>query len=62
MKVSWAEKLNATKGKQPIKKSDVGGVHYEDYKLDDGYWRYTWVNFTLNDPTDVEVYLMEDED
>lgn len=58
--VSWSEKVAATEGLKPIARYNVGGIYYEDYKLNDGYWRYSWVNFTLSDnPEFVEVNLME---
>ena len=61
--VTWQEKLDATVGHKPSVRSNVGGVYYEDYMLNDGYWRYTWVNFTLDDHPDfVEVNLMENDD
>lgn len=60
--VSWAEKANSTAGKIPVAKGGMAGVHYEDYELHDGYWRYSWTNFTLDDhPEFVEVNLMECE-
>lgn len=60
--VSWQAKLDATVGKKAIAKGGMAGVYFEDYTLDDGYWRYTWTNFTLNpNPEFVEVYFMEDE-
>lgn len=58
--VTWQEKLDATNGFKPVEFSNVGGVYYEDYNLYDGYWRYTWTNFTMDDhPETVEVYKME---
>lgn len=61
--VSWKEKIDATVGYKPAHRSGAGGVYFEDYILPDGYWRYTWTNFTLADhPDTVEVYLMEIED
>lgn len=60
--VSWQEKVNCTVGKKPVAKGGAGGVYFEDYQLNDGYWRYTWTNFTLfNNPDFVEVNLMENE-
>lgn len=58
--VSWQAKLDATIGKKPVAKGGMAGVYFEDYNLTDGYWRYTWTNFTLdNNPEFVEVNLME---
>jgi hypothetical protein len=58
--VTWQSKLDATNGIKPVAHSHIGGVHYEDYELPDGYWRYTWTNFTLDDhPEFIEVNLME---
>lgn len=60
---TWQEYLNATDGKKPIAKGGSGGVFFEDYNLPDGYWRYTWTNFTLKPhPEFVEVNLMETGD
>lgn len=60
---TWEEYLNVTKDKTPIAKGVSGVVFFEDYNLPDGYWRYTWTNFTLNKhPEFVEVNLMESED
>jgi hypothetical protein len=57
--VSWQSKLDATAGIKPVARSHIGGVHFEDYELHDGYWRYTWTNFTLNDhPEFIEVNKM----
>lgn len=59
---TWQEYLNATSGQKPIAKGVGGGVFFEDYNLPDGYWRYTWTNFTLiPNPEFVEVNLMESE-
>lgn len=61
--VTWAEKLNSTTGKKPVAKGGMAGVYFEDYQLDDGYWRYTWTNFTIDPhPEFVEVNLMDGED
>jgi hypothetical protein len=60
--VTWQQKLDATVGKQPIAKGGGGGVMWEDYNLPDGYWRYTWTNFTLEPhPQFVEVNYMESD-
>jgi len=62
--VSWGKKLECTvgAGKKPVAQYHSCGVHYEDYELHDGYWRYSWTNFTLNDhPEFVEVNKMEVE-
>lgn len=60
--VSWQDKLNATDGVKPALKGGMAGVYFEDYLLHDGYWRYTWTNFTLdNHPEFVEVNRMEFE-
>lgn len=58
--VTWQSKIDATDGKKPIAKGGGAGVYFEDYNLPDGYWRYTWTNFTLdNHPEFIEVYKME---
>lgn len=60
--VTWQSKLDATSGKQPVKRGGSGGCYFEDYNLSDGYWRYTWTNFTLDSyPEFVEVNYMETE-
>lgn len=60
--VSWQDKLNSTGTLKPIAKGGSAGVYWEDYNLPDGYWRYTWTNFTLdNHPEFVEVNFMEVE-
>lgn len=59
---TWQQYRNATDGKKPVAKGGMAGVYFEDYNLPDGYWRYTWTNFTLDpNPEFVEVYLMENE-
>lgn len=61
--VTWQEKLDSTNGYLPVKKGGMAGVYFEDYNLPDGYWRYTWTNFTLEPhPAVVEVNLMNGED
>lgn len=58
--VTWQSKLDATLGKKPVARYHSCGVHYEDYELHDGYWRYAWTNFTLDDhPEFIEVNKME---
>ena len=60
--VTWADKLSSTTGKTAIAKGGSAGVYFEDYDLPDGYWRYTWTNFTFDaHPEFVEVNLMEIE-
>lgn len=60
--VTWQEKVNSTDGHLPVAKGGSAGVYWADYNLPDGYWRYTWTNFTLDDhPDTVEVNLMEVE-
>lgn len=60
--VKWQEKIDATFGKKPVDKGGMVGVYFEDYQLDDGYWRYTWTNFTLEqNPDFVEVYKMDND-
>lgn len=61
--VTWQEKLKATGTLKPIAKGGSGGVYWEDYNLFDGYWRYTWTNFTMSPhPEFVEVNRMESGD
>lgn len=61
--VSWIDYVNVTKDKTPIAKGGGGGVYFEDYNLSDGYWRYTWTNFTLEPhPEFIEVNLMGVDD
>lgn len=60
--VSWQSKLDATVGKKAVASGGGSGVYFEDYDLHDGYWRYTWTNFTLDShPEFIEVNLMECE-
>lgn len=60
--VTWQEKLDAIGTEKPIAKGGNAGVYWADYKLDDGYWRYTWTNFTLDPHPDfVEVNNMDDD-
>jgi hypothetical protein len=60
--VSWQDKLGSTDGYTPVAKGGSAGVYWEDYNLPDGYWRYTWTNFTLDaNPIHVEVNRMEYE-
>lgn len=60
--VTWQSKLDATVGKKPVAKGGSAGVYWEDYNLPDGYWRYTWTNFTLDPhPEFIEVNQMEIE-
>ncbi|AEO14552.1 hypothetical protein MT_57005 [Pseudomonas phage phiPto-bp6g] len=61
--VTWTEKLASTAGNKPVAKGGMAGVYFEDYQLPDGYWRYTWTNFTLDPhPEFVEVNLMDGDD
>lgn len=58
--VPWSEYLTATDGRKPIEKGGSAGVYYEDYNLDNAYWRYTWTHFTLEPhPEFVEVNRMD---
>lgn len=58
--VTWKEKLEAIGTEKPIVKGGSAGVYWEDYNLPDGYWRYTWTNFTLDPhPEFVEVNQMD---
>lgn len=60
--VTWQAKLDATANSLCIAKGGSAGVYWEDYNLSDGYWRYSWTNFTLDDhPEFVEVNYMESE-
>jgi len=60
--VSWQSKLDAIGSLKPIAKGGSAGVYFEDYNLHDGYWRYTWTNFTLAaHPEFLEVNKMEME-
>lgn len=60
--VTWDEKVSATQGKKPVNKGGSGCTYFEDYILQDIYWRYTWTNFTLNTPETVHVFQMESDD
>lgn len=58
--VTWGKKIEVVGQEKPVARYHHGGVHYEDYNRHDGYWRYSWTNFTLDDhPEFVEVNLME---
>lgn len=60
---TWEEKLASIGTNKPVAKGGNAGVYWADYRLPDGYWRYTWTNFTLDEhPTHVEVYQMEEDD
>lgn len=60
--ITWKEKIEAIGTEKPIAKGGSAGVYWADYNLPDGYWRYTWTNFTLDaNPEFVEVNLMENE-
>lgn len=60
--VTWQEKLDAIGTHKPVASGGSAGVYWSDYHLPDGYWRYTWTNFTLEaHPDFVEVNLMEVE-
>lgn len=57
--VTWEKFKSSTKDQKPAMKGGSAGVYFEDYDRHDGYWRYTWTNFTLDsNPKFVEVYNM----
>lgn len=58
--VTWQEKLDAIGTHKPVENGGSAGVYWADYQLPDGYWRYTWTNFTLDPHPDfVEVNQMD---
>lgn len=58
--VSWQEKLESIGDHKPVASGGSTGVYWADYQLPDGYWRYTWTNFTLEPHPDfVEVNQMD---
>lgn len=58
--VTWQEKLDSIGTHKPVANGGSAGVYWADYHLPDGYWRYTWTNFTLEPHPDfAEVNQMD---